>query len=114
MQVKERGIAMAIILSIVTFGIYGIYWFVKITDELNTVAGTPEDTSGLKAFLFSLITLGIYNIYWYYKMGDKIDKYENTNSSKGILYLILGLLGFGIISYALIQDSINKAIAKKD
>ncbi|MCR5297346.1 MAG: DUF4234 domain-containing protein, partial [Clostridiales bacterium] len=32
---KNRNIVVCIILSIVTLGIYGIYWFIKMTDESN-------------------------------------------------------------------------------
>ncbi len=47
-------------------------------------------------------------------MGDKVERYEGTNGSKGVLYLILTILGFGIIAYALIQDSINKIVENND
>lgn len=30
---RERNIAVAIILTIVTCGIYGIYWFIVLTDD---------------------------------------------------------------------------------
>ena len=36
---QQRNIAVAIILTIVTCGIYGIYWFVKLTDEMNYASG---------------------------------------------------------------------------
>ena len=38
-QIQPRNIALCIILSIITFGIYGIYWMIKINDEVNTLAG---------------------------------------------------------------------------
>ena len=34
---KERNIAVAIILSIITCGIYGIYWFIMITNEAKSL-----------------------------------------------------------------------------
>ena len=110
MPIQKRDIAKAIIFSIITCGIYSIYWFIKITDEFNALTENQNDTNGTTAFIFSLITCGIYSYYWAYKMGEKTDRYENTNSSKGILYLILSILGFSIVAYALIQDTINKAI----
>ena len=30
---KKRNIALCVILSIITFGIYGIYWFIKINND---------------------------------------------------------------------------------
>lgn len=109
--VANRNIALAIVFSIITCGIYGLYWFVVMTDESNKVSG-DNGTSGGLALLFTILTCGIYGIYWYYKMGQKMyqaGKMHNKEiSDNSILYLILGLFGFGIISYALIQNDLNK------
>lgn len=113
-MVEKRGVALAIVLSIVTCGIYGIIWFIKLTDEVNYVSNRTNDTSGGMAFLFTLITCGIYGWVWYYKMGEKLDEAYVSRGmpaqSRGILYLILGLFGLGIVSYALMQDSLNKLV----
>ena len=109
--VPNRNIALAIVFSIITCGIYGLYWFVVMTDESNKVSG-DNGTSGGLALLFTILTCGIYGIYWYYKMGQKMyqaGKMHNKEiSDNSILYLILGIFGFGIISYALIQNDLNK------
>ena len=116
-MVERREIATAIILTIVTCGIYGIYWFIKLNDEINYLNGDTNDTSGGMAFLFSIITCGIYMFYWMYKMGDKLDSVSAKKGmpaqSRGILYIILSIFGLSIVSYALMQDTINKAIAQQ-
>ena len=43
---KKRNIALCVILSIITFGIYGIYWFIKINNDSNELANPPKKTSG--------------------------------------------------------------------
>ena len=109
-MVKEKNIALCIILSLVTCGIYGLYWFVTLTDDTNTISGEPG-TSGVMAVVLTIITCGIYGLYWAYKCGEKIDKaHQNRGeaaSNGGVLYLILFIFG-GIIAYALIQNEINK------
>ena len=35
--IEERNIAIAVILSIVTCGLYGIYWMIKLNDEVNQI-----------------------------------------------------------------------------
>lgn len=114
MEIQRRDIAVAIILSIITCGIYGIYWFIKLNDEINYLAGDTGATTGGVAFLLSLITCGIYGLYWMYKMGEKLDNVALSQgrpaSSRPIVYLLLSIFGFSIISYALMQDSINKSI----
>lgn len=60
-MIQRRSIAMCIILSLVTCGIYGIYWFVVLTDDANTLLPDNKglnNTSGGVAFLLSLVTCG--------------------------------------------------------
>ena len=109
--VKKRSLVTAIILSIVTCGIYGIYWFVVLTDEMNKLTGKTGETSGGMAFLLSLVTCGIYSIYWAYKMGQKKDELEGTTGgSSAVLNLVLSIFGLGIVVYILTQSAINKAV----
>ena len=108
--IVSRSIPVAIILSLITCGIYGIYWMIKINDEVNEIAGEPQATSGGMVFLFSLITCGIYGLYWLYKMGERCDRIKGINGNSGLLYLVLAIFGLSIVSYCLIQDTINKAI----
>ena len=110
-NISPRNIVLAVILSIVTCGVYGIYWMIKINDEINELAGEPNATSGGLVFLFNLITCGIYGLFWMYKMGERCDVIKGNKASSGILYLILALFGFGIISYCLMQDTVNKAVS---
>ena len=114
---EKRNIAVAIILTIVTCGIYGIYWFIVMTNDANKTTEKPEEqTSGGVAFLLSFITCGIYGWYWAYKQGEKLDAAAEKNGmprdSRSVLYLILSLIGFSIIAYALMQDTLNKIIDK--
>ena len=110
-MIKERNIAVCILLSFITCGIYSIYWFICLTDEANAAANTPG-TSGGTAFLLTLVTCGIYGIFWYYKQGEKIEEAKAqrgmVQGSSQVTYLLLGLFGLGIISYALMQDSLNR------
>ena len=87
---------------------------IKLNDEINLLDGTPDDTSGGMAFLLTLITCGIYSFFWMYKMGGKVDNIKagmgNASGSmqSSVLFLILNLLGLGIVNYCLMQDTINK------
>ena len=110
MYCKKRNIALSIILTLITCGIYGIFWFISITNEINRLSGNAQDTSGGLSFLLCLITCQIYSYYWAYKMGLKRDAMMNEASGiSHILYLILSLI-VPIATWALIQDSINKAL----
>lgn len=108
--ITPRSIPLCIIFSLITCGIYGIYWMIKLNDEVNILSGEPYATSGGIVFLLTIITCGIYGLYWLYKMGERCDRIKGVNGNSGILYLILGLVGFSIISYCLIQDTLNKTV----
>ncbi|MGN0638851.1 MAG: DUF4234 domain-containing protein [Huintestinicola sp.] len=104
----RRSIPLCIIFSLLTCGIYGLYWFIKLTDELNSNAST-KTAGGGTAFVFTLLTCGIYSYYWMYKQGQKVDEINgNRGGSTGILYLILSFLGLGIIPYCLMQSELNR------
>ncbi|MGP1570134.1 MAG: DUF4234 domain-containing protein [Eubacteriales bacterium] len=111
-MITKREIALAVVLSIITCGIYGIYWFVVMVDDVNKLSQKEGQFSGVIVLLLSIITCGIFALYYYYKMGDIIDQYMQQTrgfapASKGILYLILSFLGLSIISMALIQNDLN-------
>lgn len=111
-MIERRNIVVCIILSFVTCGIYGIYWMVCLTNDVNTVSGDVNGTSGGIAVLLTFVTCGIYGIYWVYKQGEKLDFTKNNrgipSSNSGVLYLILQIFGFGIIGWALMQNELNK------
>lgn len=110
-SVQKRELATAIILSIITCGIYAIIWFVNLTNDMNRITGNNSDTSGGTCFLLSFITCGIYTYYWSYKMGQKNDQLcKNPNGNSHIIFLILAIFGLGIVNYIIAQNSINEAM----
>ncbi len=110
-MIQKRSIPVCIILSIVTCGIYGIYWFITLTNQAN-IASKSDATSGGISYLLTLVTCGIYGLYWAFKQGEKIDEAKTSrgiaSGNSGILYLILFFFGLGIVAYALMQNELNK------
>lgn len=108
---QKQNIALCIILSIVTCGIYMYYWLYRMTEDTKLLNNDPNATSGGMVVLLSLVTCGIYLYYWMYKQGESIDAAKNArgvaSSNSGILYLILSLVGLSIVSLALMQNEIN-------
>ena len=112
MAVKQRNIALCIVLSIVTCGIYGIYWLYCLHEDMQEVCGHPMSVSGGMVILLTIITCGIYGIYWCYQMGRALDKAKGTPAgSLGVLYLVLSIFGLDIIAWALMQDELNRFTA---
>ena len=111
----KRSIPLAIVLTLVTVGLYAIYWLYTLTEDAHAAAGERTTASGGMVILFSLITCGIYSFYWLYKMGETIIMAKQrrgmtVDTNLPIIYLVLALFGFGIISYALMQNSLNEIV----
>ena len=110
-MITKRNVGLAIVLTIITCGFYGIYWFITITDEANYLSGENETSGGI-AFLLTIVTCGIYKFYWNYKMGKVMMRAQENvgiySSDNSILYLILSIFQLDIISYSIIQSDINK------
>ena len=110
-MIQKRDIAVSIILSILTCGIYSNYWFIVMTDDVKAVSGDNQVASGGVAFLFTLLTCGIYQIYWGYKMGELVARAQASKSlpvrDNAVLYLVLNLFGWTIITTALVQNDLN-------
>lgn len=112
--VQEKNIALCIILSIITCGIYGLYWIYCLNEDAHKLAGDTNYTNGGLVIVFGIITCGIYMLYWMYKMGETLDKAcqmrGRAQGSNGIVYLLLSFFGLGIIAYALMQNEINNCV----
>lgn len=113
----NRNIVTAILLSIVTCGIYGLFWQVNMDKELNELAGTPEQAKGWMVVVLTLVTCGIYGWIWTYKMGEKVETIKaNAGQPAGsspIIYILLMIclpsIGY-IIDLCLMQNTINSVV----
>ena len=111
--VQARDIVVAVILSIVTCGIYSIFWTIKLVDDVNRVANDQSAYSGGITWLLMFVTGGIYGWYWYYQAAKKMQyakqvRNMRTEDNTEILYLVLAIFGFAIVDMCLIQSDLNK------
>jgi ABC-type transport system involved in cytochrome c biogenesis permease subunit len=101
-MVKYRNIFLVYLFSIITLGIYAIYWAVSTKNEINS-KGASIPTGWL-------LIVPIANLYWIYKycegFAEKIKKDGNT-----LLWFILYVL-VGIIMPAIVQSELNKIAGK--
>ena len=113
-EIKKRNVAVAILLSIVTCGIYAIYWQVCLVNDVNKVKEDENAKSGIVVFLLSLVTCTIYWLYWVFKTGECIDSAKTANgtptSSRGLVYLLLSIFGLGIVAMAILQSDLNSLV----
>ena len=106
MAIKERNIIVCILLSVITCGFYGIYWVVMLAKDAVSVKD-PAD-SGLVEILLMLFLpfVGIFLCEKKFAEGCAARGIAHTDNS--VLYLILGLIGLGIVGLCLLQNDLNK------
>ena len=103
-MLQSRSIPMTIIFSIITFGIYAIYWQIKFHAEVRDASG--EGLSTLLHILAILFTFGIYAIYWNYVTTVRLNNLGGSGNP--ILNLILSLVGFSFVAWIFHQSEANK------
>ena len=116
-MVENKSIATAIILSIVTCGIYGIIWYINLVNDVNKICNDDKSNqSGGTVFLLTLVTCGIYGIIWFYQAGKRMyevgPKYGIQISDNSVIYLVLMLFGLGIVNFCLVQSDLNRFSAQ--
>lgn len=108
-------IALGIILSFLTCGLYNIYWNLKQIEALNILLGR-EEYNFWHWILLSIVTCGIYHIYHEYKMGSDLYLYMKENghpeANPNLPLMALGLSVFGltIIADAVFQHELNRMV----
>lgn len=112
-MIQKRDLALCIILSIVTCGIYGLYWMYSMTEDVAKLSNKTNLSGGLSVLL-TIITCGIYGYYWSYQMGKNLCEakqiYSRPYDDKSVLFLILSILRLDIVNYILIQSDINDLV----
>ena len=103
----SRGLLKYIVLTAITFGIYGLVVMCGLSSDINTIAsrydGKKTNNFLLMALIFTPLTLGIAPLCWYHKISNRIG---NELKRRGIGYSfsagsfwgwnILGSMLFGI------------------
>jgi hypothetical protein len=102
---QERGIGFAIVMTIVTIGIYGIYWIYKSFDEVKRHRG--EGMGGLLGFLSCFIFLGYFKLAQYVGRMYRAEGNENPPVSglTGLWYFVPYVGAF--IYIAKVQGALN-------
>lgn len=108
---KTRGPWIVWLLSLVTFGIYGLYWYYKVNDEVREYDGSIEVSPGVALFAQFI---PIANLVSLVKTGGRIAQAQTTagrseRCSGGIGFLLIFLAGTWIVYY---QSQLNKVWAE--
>ena len=82
-MIKKRNMLGQIGLIIITFGIYGIYWFYKISEEMKYVGKDMEASPALWTVLLFVPFAGLWSYYKFSELYEKVSPDPSTNGSYG-------------------------------
>ena len=97
---NKRSVVAVVLLTIFTFGIYNIIWFVKTKNEMNAI-GADIPTAWL-------IIVPIANIWWMWRWSGGVEHATRGKLSQVIAFIVIALLS--VIGVAIVQAELNKAI----
>ena len=98
----KRSVVAVILLTLVTFGIYGLVWMIKTKNEMNSL-GAQIPSGWLLVIGMVLFPLAIW---WYWKYAGGVELVTRGRQSQVIAFILMLLLG--IIGMAIIQAEFNK------
>ena len=101
-MIQQRNMAEQVFLYIITFGIYGIYWFYVTSDEMLErikLDGSP----GWWTFMLFVPPLGLYS-FW--KHGEAVEALTEGRYSKVLIFVLW--LVFSPAVWGLTQPELNK------
>jgi hypothetical protein len=105
-------VATGIIFSLLTCGIYLLFWHYRQMKVLNAWLGR-EELNFWVWFGLSIITCGIFAIYYEYKMAQAINEIQENhdmrvNSDLPVISVLLSIFSLSLVSTAIQQADINK------
>ena len=106
--IDKRKIGVCILLSIVTFGIYQIYWEYLLVKNTRAI---QKDESSCTGEMLCLVFVPFYTLFWWFTRGkivkDKFAEHGYSAIGNEIAYLILSIFGLSIVSMAIMQNDFN-------
>lgn len=107
-QINKRSIGICILLSLITCGIYGIYWMYLLVKNTRSIQKNTDKCTGE---MLCLIFVPFYSLYWWYTRGEKVRQgfaeHDYNATGGGVVYLVLAIFGLSIVSMAIMQSDFN-------
>ena len=103
-----RNIALDIILTLLTCGIWNLIVQAAQMRAINAIIGTQKYRFW-SWFLLSLVTCGVYHIYHEYRKSEDLAQFRKGGSQhEPIATLLLTMFGMSIVADAIQQAEINR------
>lgn len=105
-MIKQRSLAKLIVLSFLTCGIYGFFFWWGYINDINEVCVCDGKRSPnlIVVMLLSFFTCGLYNLFWLHRQGERLQSiapdYKLRLKQGGSSVLIKYILGSFLMGFA--------------
>lgn len=110
---SQRSVALYVILSIVTCGIFSLFWYYQLTEDVNTLCrqkGLKEGPTPIVALLLLMFTCGIYSPLYFWTIGGRL--YQASDRKQSDSSTVLAILGAftSVAAMMIAQSQLNELI----
>jgi hypothetical protein len=114
--VQPRNVLLYFALTIITCGLFGLYWIYALAKDVNTLAqekGRPAGCDPILSVVLMFLTCNIYTIYFFWKESTVLSTLPgnrgNTNDDRIIITIIAVFLP--VASCMILQSDLNDYLA---
>lgn len=78
-MLRKQNLGLYIFLNIITLGVYGLFFWYRWTENINTICnGDGKDSANyVLVYILDWFSLGIYSLIWNASMGERM--YQKAN-----------------------------------
>ena len=115
----ERSFIKFVLLSIVTLGIYEIWYQHHLTKDINELCKEDgkKNEGILLYFLLTLVTCGLFPIFWWYKAADRLSRAGvresvslDISGGRVLAVTVLSYITFGVLflyTHYMVMSAVN-------
>ncbi len=115
-EIKQRNIALYLVLTVVTLGIFSIYWQYHIYKDIYTLL--DKDDNALLDIILIIASFGIYGLFVWYKISIYLYQISQSANQKyepsSTLFIVLSAIQLNIILCFIVQTELNYYIPLKE
>ena len=105
---RTRNFWKFLALSIISFGLGGLYWYYTFTDEVHALSQQKSTPRFPVVLLFTLLSFGLYSLYYVYRITGSLDhamdqRHMNGRRFPPLLAAVLCVLPFFLISVPVLK-----------
>ena len=104
-EIKQRSLFKYYFLSVITLGIYALYFWSKLAKDINTLCeGDGRKTMKyIPSFILSLATVFVYGFVWKYQLAERMnfnaERYGLKFSESGALVTVYNTIGHAYFGF---------------